>query len=68
MVRTDRYKLIDWRGLETGELYDLEEEPRERTNRWDDESYRSVKLDLLDALHDRTVDTVDPLPERTAPW
>jgi len=68
MVRTDRYKLVDWRGLETGELYDLDEEPRERTNRWDDEAYRDVKVELLDELHDRTVDTVDPLPERTAPW
>jgi len=66
MVRTDRYKLVRWHGLDVGELYDLEADPEETDNRWDDPDYRSVRLDVMDRLADRMAETADPLPERLA--
>jgi arylsulfatase A-like enzyme len=33
-----------------GELYSLEDDPLQRTNRWDDPAVRSVRDDLLDDL------------------
>lgn len=68
MVRTDRYKLVAFHGQRLGELYDLEADPSETINRWDDEQYASVKLDLFQRLCDRMAWTVDPLPLRRAPW
>lgn len=68
MVRTDRYKLVRPHRLDTGELYDLEADSNETTNLWDNNEYAAVKSDLLTLLSDRMAETVDPLPERQAPW
>jgi arylsulfatase A-like enzyme len=68
MVRTARYKLVRAHNLGTGELYDLEQDPRETVNRWNDPALSNVKIDLLARLSDRMAYTVDPLPARTAPW
>jgi len=59
LVRTDRYKLINHRGSEPGELYDLEEDPGENRNRWADPDYAAVKTELLKRLCDRMSETVD---------
>jgi len=68
MVRTDRYKLVRDHSLGDGELYDLEEDPTETHNRYDDPEYASVKTELLERLADRMAGTIDPLPERTGRW
>jgi arylsulfatase A-like enzyme len=68
MLRTDRHKLVAMHRLETGELYDLDADPGETTNRWDDPAYESVKADLLGRLATRMAETVDPLPERQSNW
>ena len=68
MLRTDRYKLVRMHGLGTGELYDLQDDPAETTNLWATDEYQPVKLDLLGRLSDQMAGTVDPLPERQAPW
>lgn len=68
MVGTRRYKLVAFHGLDTGELYDLEQDPNETTNRWDDPEYDSVKVKMLKRLCDRMAWTVDPLPMRQAAW
>ncbi|GAB4566841.1 MAG: sulfatase-like hydrolase/transferase [Anaerolineae bacterium] len=44
---TDRYKITVYRNADYGELFDLQEDPEERCNRWDDPAYRDVKLALL---------------------
>jgi arylsulfatase A-like enzyme len=67
-VRTDRYRLVRWHVLDDGELYDLREDPDERRDRWNDPEYAGVKTRLLERLSDRMFETVDPLPERRAPW
>ncbi|MFS0726594.1 sulfatase [Paenibacillus sp. 1P07SE] len=68
MVRTQTHKLVAYHGEQLGELYDLEADPTESENRWNDPSYASVKLELMKQLCDRMAWTVDPLPSRLAPW
>lgn len=68
MVRTDRYKLVAVHGLDAGELYDLEQDPNETHNRWDDAEYQPVKLAMLKRLCDRMAWTADPLPVRQVDW
>ena len=66
MIRTRRYKLAAYHGQHTGELYDLEQDPTETHNRWQDPDYAAVKIDLLETLCERMAWTVDPLPLRQA--
>lgn len=68
MLRTERHKLVAVHSLGAGELYDLEWDPNERRNLWDDADYQSVKLALLERLCDRMARTVDPLPAREATY
>jgi choline-sulfatase len=68
MVRTDRYKLAKLHGEDTGELYDLEADPTETENLWNDPEYADRKADLLSRLTDQMAWTMDPLPEREAPF
>jgi arylsulfatase A-like enzyme len=68
MVRTDEYKIVDMHGIDGGELYDLEADPNETQNRWNDPSYQSVKAEMMERLSRRMADTVDPLPEREVDW
>ncbi|MCI8624522.1 MAG: sulfatase-like hydrolase/transferase [Provencibacterium sp.] len=66
MLRDERYKLIRQHGGPGGELYDLENDPNETHNLWDDPAYAQVRIDLTDRLCDRIAFTCDPLPEREA--
>jgi arylsulfatase A-like enzyme len=68
MLRSDRHKIVVAHGLHTGELYDLEADPGETNNRWDDPEYAKIRLDLMTRLADRMAWTVDPLPAREAVW
>ncbi len=68
MVRTQGYKLTAFHGLATGELYDLQHDPHEVTNVWNDSNYFGEKCALLERLCDRMAWTVDPLPERLGPY
>ena len=43
----ERYKITVYRGHDYGELFDLEADPDERHNRWDDAAYAAVKSELL---------------------
>lgn len=42
-----RYKMTVYRDREWGELFDLEADPDERENRWDDPEYAAIKCALL---------------------
>jgi arylsulfatase len=64
MVRTHKHKLVAFHGQETGELYDLDDDPRELSNLWDDPGSTTVKLELMKTLTDRMAGTADPLPPR----
>ena len=43
----ERYKLTVYRGRPYGELYDLQEDPGEIHNSWDDPGYATIKSELL---------------------
>jgi arylsulfatase A-like enzyme len=68
LVRTERYKLVVTHGLNTGELYDLEQDPQETHNLWNQPEAQPLKLEMFQRLCDRMAWTVDPLPPRVAPW
>ncbi|MBT3268398.1 sulfatase-like hydrolase/transferase [Candidatus Poribacteria bacterium] len=51
VVTADR-KLTWYAGQPYGELYDLERDPREKTNRWDDADYSADRSELLGRLLD----------------
>jgi hypothetical protein len=68
MLRTRRHKLAVMHGLAQGELYDLEQDPGENLNRWNDPACQATKAALLQRLTDRMAWTVDPLPAREAGW
>jgi arylsulfatase A-like enzyme len=55
-ITTDRYKLTAYLDApHQGELYDLDDDPGEFVNRWDDPSYASIRSDLAATLTDLTV-------------
>ena len=43
----ERYKLTVYRGQPYGELFDLEDDPNEIRNRWDDPEYAGIKGELM---------------------
>ncbi len=68
MLRTDRHKIVVDHSNSGGELYDLEADPAEFANLWNDPASREIKADMLLRLCNRMAWTVDPMPERRAAW
>ena len=68
MVRTERFKLTVDHPTSEGELYDLENDPAETHNLWNEADYAGVKTEMLIRLCNRMAWTVDPLPLRRAAW
>lgn len=68
MVRTADRKIVVEHAHGSGELYDLSADPGERRNLWDDPEALRLKADMLTRLTHCMARTVDPLPERIAPW
>jgi arylsulfatase len=68
MLRTETHKLIIAHGHDSGELYDLANDPHESRNLWNKAEHLVTQADLLKRLTDRMAWTTDPLPERRAVW
>lgn len=66
MLRDDRYKLVCSHTTDEGELYDMQQDPNETYNLWDDPEYSALRFRMLKRLCDRIALTCDPLPERQA--
>ena len=49
-IITDRHKLTVYRGRPWGELFDLEEDPHERHNRFNDSNYAPTRAALMERL------------------
>ncbi len=67
MYRDRRYKLVVYHGHGLGELYDMQEDPREFQNLWDDSDHQAVKLDLLHRSFDAAMRALDLGPDRVGP-
>ncbi|RMG32703.1 MAG: DUF4976 domain-containing protein [Planctomycetota bacterium] len=68
MYRDRRYKLVTYHDQHLGELYDLQNDPWEFDNLWDDPAHQTIKTDLLQRSFDATMlYTVDVGTRRIAP-
>ena len=52
MIRDERYKLVVYHGHGIGELFDLETDPYEFDNLWDDPAMTQIKLYLMQLSFD----------------
>ena len=68
MYRDERYKIVVYHGHAHGELYDLQEDPGEFENCWDDPAYSDLRFDLLRRNFDALAFAVDTGPPQTRPF
>ena len=64
MFRDERYKFVLYHGHGLGELYDLQEDPDEFENLWDDFDVQALKLDLMQRSFDASILSMDKGPRR----
>jgi arylsulfatase A-like enzyme len=60
-----RWRLSLFDGVEWGELYDLEKDPGELVNLWDDPDHREAKADLIERLLRIEIAHIDRVPMPT---
>ena len=65
MVFDGRYKSVVYHGHRVGELYDLQQDPGEFDNLWDDPAAREIKMERLKAHLDAMMATVSAGPPRS---
>ena len=63
-----RYKIVAVHSTDEYELYDLQKDPGETHNYWNDPEYAEIRLRLLQKLCDSMAYTADPMEERKVPW
>jgi arylsulfatase A-like enzyme len=67
-IRGLKYRYSYYRGKDYGELYDLEKDPQEFDNLWNNKNYAEIKQKLHAILLERILDARDPLPVRQNFW
>ena len=73
MVFDGRWKLVknhapDSEADRGGELYDLQNDPGEHINLYDNPAYEKEQCRMLALLADKMAQSIDPLPPRRAAW
>lgn len=66
MLRTTHHKLVNYHGTGKGELFDLETDPWEFRNLWDDHRYAALRFRLMERSFDALAFAVDPGTPQTA--
>jgi arylsulfatase A-like enzyme len=64
MLRDERYKLVIYHGHMLGELFDLEADPDEFTNLWDDPEMVEIKMRLMQQSFDALALATDVGPKQ----
>ncbi len=67
MLRNERYKLVYYHGHPIGELFDLEKDPHEFRNLWNDSQHLALRAELTKQLFDAVMLTTDPGQQRIGP-
>ena len=67
MYRDERYKLVLYHGHGCGELYDLQEDPEEFENMWDEPEAQPLVLELLKRSYDASMLAMDRGSRRIGP-
>ena len=67
MYRDRRHKVVVYHGHEQGELYDLEKDPGEFENLWDDPDSEALRFELMRRNFDALAFSIDPGPPQTRP-
>jgi arylsulfatase A-like enzyme len=67
MYRDGSHKLAVYHGHGFGELYDLENDPDEFDNLWDDPDHQAVKMELMHKSFDATMMAIDKGSKRIGP-
>ncbi|MEC8042354.1 MAG: sulfatase/phosphatase domain-containing protein, partial [Pseudomonadota bacterium] len=60
---TPSHRLSVYKGQDAGELYDLEADPHETRNLWDEPDCLAIKSDLLFQLSQAMLDAIEPGPK-----
>ena len=68
MFRDERWKVIVYHSHATGELYDLQADPWEHHDIWNDPGHAAIRADLVRRSFDATIEAIDPGPPRTHPY
>ena len=64
MLRSRRYKIVNYHGADLGELFDLEKDPDEFTNLWADPAHAEIRFELMKKSFDALAFAVDTGPKR----
>lgn len=68
MVRSVTHKLVHFKGAAYGQLFDLEADPGEVSNLWDETAMRETKSRLLDVLRDWLIESNYQTRDWLADW
>ena len=60
-----RYKMVTYRGHDVGELFDLETDPGEFADLWDDAACQSLKLEVMQRHVDAIMGSISAGPRRS---
>ena len=61
-VRSDRYRMSMDLKTDTGELYDLHDDPDEMVNRFDDPAFEAIRREHHDMIRSRPDDMIPVSP------
>ncbi len=67
MLRDARFKLVMYHGIGLGELYDLDQDPGEFDNLWDDQDHSELKQQMIIKSFDASMQAIDLGPECIGP-